>query len=471
MSGMWDRVVHPSPFTAAAATVWALGVPTATFLWLLMAAAPTLVATGVAVTSSLAAMATGTLWWRNRPQSRILPFTELMMWTWLRRARALRKLDHGLELLKGKSPEEQLEVLRELSLALERKDPHTHGHSRRVEQHVIRTALELGHDEHLEDLKHAAVLHDVGKIKLPDSILNKEAPLTARERSIVNQHVVVGARLVANTGNRRISEAVLHHHEQWDGNGYPRGLSGEAIPLFARIITVVDAFDAMMSTRCYRSSLGRKRAVEILKAESWRQFDPNVVDAFLRKLPERMPVAVFLPLSAIFRRGRRLHFASEVAAICAVVGAFLVGASMLSSPNDPGRPPVSESTPNAYDTEPPIAPTLKLPATNEANRPSGRRPGGATTASTKPRVSGPDRVAALPQEESGAAGNTTPVETGGTGGIDPPQPTPEPTPPPEPPPSPDPETTPDSPTKDPKPAKGKDCEKPPPSPGNDKHCG
>src|ERR687891_2226338 len=277
-----------------------------------------------------------------------------MMWTWFRRARVFRTLESTLRVLDGGSPGNQLKVLRELSPALEIKDRYTHGHSRRVERLAIRTAIELNpelSEQEIEDLALAATLHDVGKIEVPDSILQKEGALTLREQAIVKWHTVAGARLVAKTGNPRVAGAVLHHHESWDGTGYPHGLSGEDIPLFARIIAVADAFDAMASSRPYRASLGPSRAVQTLKAEAGRQFDPRVVEAFIRSLPRRASVAVLFPgLGEALRHvggwARRVGLSSTAPAAGGMVIAAVVGSGMLSLPprlSVPEPPPAAEA--------------------------------------------------------------------------------------------------------------------------------
>src|SRR5919106_239559 len=334
---------HPSPVTAAAATLWTVGVPVVTLILVLVATgshAPALLAGGVTGLASVGAIGLGTRWWRTRPESKSLSFSQLMMWTWFRRARALRTLEGTLRVLDGGSPGNQLKVLRELSPALEIKDRYTHGHSRRVERHVIRTAMQLDpelSEREIEALALAAPLHDVGKIEVPESILQKEGALTLREQAIVKWHTVDGARLVAKTGNPRLAEAVLHHHESWDGTGYPHGLSGENIPLFARISAVADAFDAMTSSRPYRASLGTDRAVEVLKAESGRQFDPRVVEAFLRAIPKRASIAMFIPgIGQALREAggwaRRVGLSSTAPAAGGMVIAAVVGSGIMSLP-------------------------------------------------------------------------------------------------------------------------------------------
>jgi uncharacterized membrane protein YgcG len=517
-------IEHPSAVTAAAATLWTLGVPAVTLILLLAATgrhAPALLAGVITVGASLGAMAVGSRWWRTRPESQSLSFAQLMMWTWFRRARALRTLERTLQLLEGGSPVHQLQVLRQLSSALETKDRYTHGHSRRVERHAIRTAMELDStisQEEIEDVALSAALHDVGKIEIPDSILQKEGALTPREQSIVKWHTVVGARLVAKTGNRRVAQAVLHHHESWDGTGYPHGLRGEEIPLYARIIAVSDAFDAMTSSRPYRSSLGRARAVQVLKSETGRQFDPRVVEAFLRSLPTHASVAIMVPGVAHAMRqiggwARRIGLASTAPGTAGVVVAAVVGTAVLSLPPSP----VAQPSPSESDGKAETAMTdsgtsgavasgaARHRGTGETNgrahRLSALVAGGAEPLATAtdpltPVDSGPvDR--GVPGQN---APGTDPVPPSGTEPTPPPGQEPAPAPSPEPSPPSAPSNEPDDGGDgggsdgggsdgggsdgggsdsgkgkpgggDPQPDKGKDCEQPPPSKGNGKHCG
>ena len=257
---------------------------------------------------SIGAATVGTAIWLRRPESAELTFGELMLWTWFRRARAEEKLEEGTRLLgldrQGQpfdfprvTREQQLQVLRDLTGALESKDPYTHGHSQRVERHAYRTALAMHlHVDEIEELRMAAALHDVGKIRVPEKLLRKEGGLTIEERAVVQEHTVVGAWMVSNVGSARVVESVRHHHESYDGSGYPDGLASNEIPLFARIIAVADAYDAMTSSRPYRASVGRQNAVEELRNQAGAQFDPEVVEAFLSTLPMPVPIAALIPL-------------------------------------------------------------------------------------------------------------------------------------------------------------------------------
>ncbi len=229
-----------------------------------------------------AAAVAGNLVWARRPESVDVPFRELMLWTWLRHVRAERRVSFSAAALARDLPvKDHLRALHRLADALESKDPYTHGHSRRVERHVFRTALRLGlSPEEIDELRTAAFLHDIGKVNVPDAILRKKGSLTPEEYDTVKTHSAIGALLIDGVANPRVVEAVRHHHERWDGRGYPDGLSGTAIPLYARIIAVADTFDAVTSKRPYRPGCDRKKALKIVIDEAGRQFDPSVVKAF-----------------------------------------------------------------------------------------------------------------------------------------------------------------------------------------------
>jgi hypothetical protein len=222
---------------------------------------------------------------------------------------------------------QQLTILGDLSSALESKDPYTHGHSQRVERHSVRTAEQLGLSiEQLAEIRRAARLHDVGKIRVPHRILRKPSALTPEERKVIEQHTVVGAWLVSNVCKRDIVLAVRHHHERWDGRGYPDGLSGENIPLYARVIAVADAFDAMTSSRPYRLAYDSRTAIDILEAEAGAQFDPAVVRAFVATVPSRVPIAAFLPFFGVGLTRKLVGGTRRALNGTAVTGAAAAGA-------------------------------------------------------------------------------------------------------------------------------------------------
>lgn len=186
-------------------------------------------------------------------------------------------------------------VVRALTGAVEAKDLYTEGHLHRVSRFACEVGRRLGlGDRDLELLQIASALHDIGKIGIPEHILNKPAGLEADERVVIERHPEIGARILENVeGLQPAAPLVLHHQERFDGRrdgefpGYPRGLAGESIPLGARIIAVVDAFDAMTTDRAYRRARPVDAALDVLRSERGRQFDPTVVDAFLALLAER----------------------------------------------------------------------------------------------------------------------------------------------------------------------------------------
>src|SRR5688572_18078434 len=139
-------------------------------------------------------------------------------------------------------------------------------------------------------LRMAASLHDVGKIRIPNKVLHKPGRLSDDERALIEEHPVLGSQMVAGTGNEQIVATVRHHHERWDGKGYPDGKAGNEIPLFSRIIAVADSYDAIRSNRSYRAGGTREKAVGILNSEAAYQFDPDVVEAFMTTLPARKPM-------------------------------------------------------------------------------------------------------------------------------------------------------------------------------------
>lgn len=185
----------------------------------------------------------------------------------------------------------RLEILERLARAAEYRDDTTGQHIIRVGRLSEQIGRVLGLDEDkLFQLRHAAPLHDVGKIGVPDAILRKPGALNREEWQIMQQHTVMGARILEDCPYPVIDMArqiALTHHERWDGRGYPQGLQGEQTPLWGRIVAVADAYDAMTSDRPYRPALSHEQAVEILRAERERQFDPTVVDAFLE--PQAFP--------------------------------------------------------------------------------------------------------------------------------------------------------------------------------------
>lgn len=176
-----------------------------------------------------------------------------------------------------------LASVRALAAAVDARDPVTEHHSRNVSSFAVQLAREVGLDhEKVQLLEMAALLHDVGKIGLPDSILRKPGPLSQREWEQMHRHPVLGVQILASTRFDEILPWIRSHHERWDGAGYPDGLAGESIPVEARILALCDAFDAMTSERPYRRSLSHAAALQEIDLNLGAQFDPSLGEAFIR---------------------------------------------------------------------------------------------------------------------------------------------------------------------------------------------
>jgi putative nucleotidyltransferase with HDIG domain len=188
-------------------------------------------------------------------------------------------------------------VVRALTSAIDAKDPYTCGHSDRVARVAVRLAEELGCDaETLNAIYLSGLLHDIGKIGIDDNVLRKPGKLTEIEYEHIKLHSEIGFRILKDL--RQLDEVlpvVLHHHEQWDGKGYPKQLAGGNIPLMARIVAVADAFDAMGSDRPYRQGMPEARLDQVLREGAGKQWDPEVIDAFFRARDD---------IRIIFRRDR-----------------------------------------------------------------------------------------------------------------------------------------------------------------------
>jgi diguanylate cyclase (GGDEF)-like protein/putative nucleotidyltransferase with HDIG domain len=179
-----------------------------------------------------------------------------------------------------------------LAQAVDARDTYTGSHSERVSELAARLATRLGLDaEQVELTRLAGSLHDLGKLAIPEEILRKAGELTDSERLVLQRHPQIGFRMLDSLGVDPVAEIVLHHHERWDGAGYPSGLRGEDSPLGARIIFVVDAYDAMTSDRVYRARLSHEEALAELRRCSGTQFDPLIVEAFAEELEEADEVA------------------------------------------------------------------------------------------------------------------------------------------------------------------------------------
>ncbi|GGB93631.1 two-component system response regulator [Pseudoduganella buxea] len=183
----------------------------------------------------------------------------------------------------------RLQIVQRLGLAAEYKDNETGMHVIRMSHYARLLGVAAGMNEaQADDLLHAAPMHDVGKIGIPDRILQKPAKLDADEWAIMQSHATIGADIIGEHphGMLRLARNIaLSHHEKWDGSGYPNGLAGEAIPLEGRIVAIADVFDALTSVRPYKAAWPVEEAVEFLRQQRGQHFDPALVDLFLTQLP------------------------------------------------------------------------------------------------------------------------------------------------------------------------------------------
>jgi hypothetical protein len=340
--------------------VWALsatGVVRSTMLLVLLG---TVLSVGLA--------SAGRAYWERRPGSEDLLFGDLMIWGWLRRSRIERRLSRAMTLLElgaqaqsphadQLTPEQQARLLEDLANALEARDPYTHGHSRRVARHTAMIAKKMGLPRtEVSKVRAAAAVHDVGKIDTPSEILNKPDRLTDEEFAVVKLHPARGEEMVSVLGDEELARIVRHHHERLDGAGYPDRLSGDDIPLGARIIAVADTFDAITSDRPYRSVRPHKQALDILSKEAGTQLDPDAVRAFSSYYSGFRPLALWVVLTHLPQRlfyplvrevsaaaGGAASAAKVVAATAATaaVGSAVVSSEVAAQRSEPARSAVS----------------------------------------------------------------------------------------------------------------------------------
>jgi putative nucleotidyltransferase with HDIG domain len=206
-----------------------------------------------------------------------------------RQTTALRERSIALSDSYRRLEESSLEAIESLNATVEAKDPYTAGHSLRVQQIAAAVGRELGcSPKEVDALRYGALFHDIGKIAVPDVLLTKPDRLTADEYDLMKRHSAEGARIVAKFGRLRDAVPIIrHHHERWDGQGYPDGLAGDHIPLLAAIVGLADAWDAMTIERPYQRALTVEEALAEVRTCRGSQFVPAVVDAFLAVLRNR----------------------------------------------------------------------------------------------------------------------------------------------------------------------------------------
>ena len=276
--------------------------------------------------------------WRKRKGQAELLFSELLLWGWVRRWRQDRKLAEAAALLglgasarpAGDQPlraAHEGQLLTQLAHALELQDRYLRGHSRRVARHAAMIAQRMGlADDEVDRIRVAAVVHDVGKLRTPPEILNRPSPLGDAEFDEIRRHPVDGADMTAVLDDPQLTAIVRHHHERVDGTGYPDHLCGEAIPLGARIIAVADTFDAVTSTRAYRSAAQHSQAIDILRDSAGSQLDPAAVRAFVGYYSSNRMALSWAIASATLRRAISWLNGDPVAAAPVFSGKFAAAA-------------------------------------------------------------------------------------------------------------------------------------------------
>jgi HD-GYP domain-containing protein (c-di-GMP phosphodiesterase class II) len=391
-----------------------------------------LLATGL----SVAAGSAGAALWTRLPQSREMPFGDLMLWAWARRVRAERRLAKAAS---GEAPldaERELAALRRLGVIFEARDGFSHGHSGRVARHAERIARRLGlPDDEVERIEAAAAVHDVGMVRVPGSVLARRDDLTPEESGLVERHAVYGAEQVAAVSDPEIASLVRHHHERVDGTGYPDGLAGDEIPLGARIIAVADRFDELISPAPRRSPRSRRNALDELSARTGTELDAAIVAAFVAYYSGTRSIAgVALAATAPQRAVRWIAAApatigsavgtpAVIQGVCAagtlaLAGSCLTGMPALAPDRDDDRPAAQQRAERPADSAAADTPLAAADAPGEGateDRGAKRRRSdvGGLGGGDAPRTGGPDTPT------SGGGGTPTAPQTGTGGGTQP----------------------------------------------------
>jgi putative nucleotidyltransferase with HDIG domain len=311
----------------ATALIAVLPVAIVWTLWVLGVISSPWIAAALAVALLLLASLIGGEIWKRRAATGDVLFSDLLLWGWLRRMRAERRVDDTVERLQEPGSQDgaaKAQLLRQLAAALDAEDPYLDGHSHRVARYSAAMARRLGVEEgESERIRTAAAVHDVGKLHVPPEVLAKPGRLTAEEQQAVRRHAEQGAAMVASLGDPALTAIVRHHHERFDGGGYPAGLQGLAIPLGARIVAVADTFDAVTSARPYRPAGTHKRALDVLAAGAGTQLDPVVVRAFMAEYARRRGLALWALLTLPIAKARHSVLPAGV-----VVGGIVIFAAI-----------------------------------------------------------------------------------------------------------------------------------------------
>jgi HD-GYP domain-containing protein (c-di-GMP phosphodiesterase class II) len=375
------------------------------------------VALSVVLARSLAAL------WTRHEQSSDLVFGDLLLWGWVRRALAERRLNTATRSIEAPTApgEDRAALLRRMSALLEARDPYTHGHSRRVARHAERIAVQMGLPrEQVAKIRSAALVHDIGKINVPRPILNKPGKLTDSEFALVKRHPGDGAAMVLPLGDSDLTAIVRHHHERMDGTGYPDGLAGDDIPTGARVIAVADTFDAITSSRAYRKPRTHKQAIDILQREAGTQLDAVAVAAFVSYYAARRSVGFASVLAAAPQRllsglgGVQSGVAAGVAPIaqaaCGVGGVALIGACLGS-----GLPASTTTSAHREGAQHQLAAQTSVARSHSGPTSASRRDGGRSHArGSDPRE--PRSSISAPRQDSAPRSLQTPETVSPDGG-------------------------------------------------------
>jgi hypothetical protein len=370
--------------------------------------------------SLLLARVLAALWTRHDRSSDVV-FGDLLLWGWVRRALAERRLDAAArELWSADSATgDRTALMQRMSALLEARDPYTHGHSRRVARHAERIARGMGlARQEVAEVRAAALVHDVGKINLPRSILNKPGRLTDQELALVKRHPGDGAAMVAELGDPQLTAIVRHHHERMDGAGYPDGVAGDDIPVGARIIAVADTFDAITSTRPYRRPRTHRQAIDALQRAAGTQLDPVAVAAFVNYYAGRRSVGFAAVVAAAPQRllsglgglpsGLGAGVAPLAQTACGVGGIALIGACL-------GGPALPEPVRKA-EAKPPAAErrlAAQPRAAGNSGRPTGQDQRGERSAEPTTRPVAPRALELPDPQPPGGSGGGSDSGSGG----------------------------------------------------------